>query len=154
MASCDYSTKLEETIAWLDDWIGQLEEAIADPPSGEEAERANQEMAIVQKLRGSYVSTRDELLDIAAKRPPCPVTLEDIKHCKTQPEVLYAVAERHRGEVHLDEVAQLILGAKMSKAKKDSIRATLSHFVTDHDDWAHMSGGRARTLKFGPATNG
>lgn len=63
MASCDYSTKLEETIAWLDDWIGQLEEAIADPPSGEEAERANQEMAIVQKLRGSYVSTRDELLE-------------------------------------------------------------------------------------------
>ena len=46
-------------------------------------------------------------------------------------------------------MAQLILDAKMSKAKKDSIRATLSHFVTDHDDWAHMSGGRARMLKFG-----
>ena len=70
MASCDYSTKLEEPIARLDDWIGQLEKTIADHPSGAEAERANQEITIVNKLRGSYVSARDELLDIAAKHPP------------------------------------------------------------------------------------
>lgn len=55
-----------------------------------------------------------------------------------------------RGEANLGEVAQLIRDARMSESPRNSIRATLSHFVTDHDDWSHISRDRAELLTFGP----
>ena len=137
--------RLRTQIAWLDDWQANLEQTIAD---------AEQEMDVVQRLREVAIEARDKLLSKSATGTRRRITLDDIKHCKTQREVLRLVAELNGGPAHLGDVAELVVDARMTKADKDSVRSTLYHFVTDNpDDWAHMGNGRVWLLEFGPVPN-
>lgn len=151
MTSCYHVAKTREVVGRLEGWKKDLEEAISNPPSEQAAERAAQELPIVERLLQSYIEFRDELDAIEASRPPRPVSLEDIKHCKTQPEVLYVVAEHYHGEVNLHEVAQLIVKARMTRGAQHSAYITMSRYVANHDDWVSIGRGRAWLLKFGPA---
>ena len=60
------------------------------------------------------------------------------------------MARRNQGKANLQEAAQLISDARMSTATRDSIRATLHHYVTEHDDWIHLGRSMVQLLTFRP----
>lgn len=141
MASPNNLSRLREQIDWLDGWQASLEERIAS---------AQQELEVVQGLRNSVIEARDVLLSQSASGNPRRITVDDIKHCKTQREVLRVAAQMNGGPAHLGEVAELVVDARMTKSDKDSVRATLYHFVTDNpDNWVHMGNSKVWLLEFG-----
>ena len=148
MNSCQYIAELEESLPELDRWLRALEQEIAEPSPESNTERSRSELEAVRKLRSARIEALEEFREMAAQRPPRPVSLEDIKHCQHQHEVLYIVARRNQGTANLQEAAQLIADGRMSSATRDSIRATLHHYVTDHDDWTHLGGGMVQLLTF------
>ena len=134
--------KLRDHIAWLADWQATLEQDIA---------YAQDELEVVQGLRASAMQAREALLSKWASRSGRRITVDDVKHCKTQREVLRLVAELNGGPAHLGEVAELVVDARMTKSDKDSVRSSLYHYVTDNLElWAHMGNSRVWLLEFGP----
>ena len=133
---------LREHINWLSGWQATLEQDIA---------YAQEELEVVQGLRVSAMQAREALLSKWASRTGRRITVDDIKHCKTQREVLRLVAELNGGTAHLGDVAELVVEARMTKSDKDSVRSSLYHYVTDNPDvWAHLGSSRVWLLEFGP----
>jgi len=134
--------KLRQQITWLDGWQASLEQVIAE---------AQKELAVVHGLREGAIQARDELLSSSVSGSPRRITVDDIKGCRTQREVLRLVAELNSGPAHLGNVSQLVVDARMTRAEKDSVRSTLHHYVSDNpDDWGHMGNGWVWLLEFGP----
>ena len=134
--------KLRDHIVWLTSWQATLEQNIAN---------AQGELEVVQGLRMSAMQAREALLSRWASGTGRRITIDDIKHCKTQREALRLVAELNGGPAHLGDVAELVVEARMTKSDKDSVRSSLYHYVTDNPDiWAHLGNSRVWLLEFGP----
>lgn len=134
--------QLRDHIAWLTSWQTTLERDIA---------YAQEELEVVEGLRISAMQAREVLLSKWASRTGRRITVDDIKHCRTQREVLRLVAELNGGPAHMGDVAELVVEARMTKSDKDSVRSSLYHYVTDNPDvWAHLGSSRVWLLEFGP----
>jgi selenocysteine lyase/cysteine desulfurase len=113
--------------------------------------RDEHELWMVEKAKAGHVEFLELLKEAARKAGRRRVTLDDIKDCDTQREVLRYVADAGFGLAHLGEVADLVKDARMSKAEKDSIRSTLHHYVNDSDDFVHIGKSWVWRKDFGPA---
>lgn len=128
--------------ARLHGWGADLRNVIADN---------QQELQLVERLQAANSAALEELKAVARKAGRRRVTLDDIKRCDTQREVLRFVTEVNFGLAHLGEVAELVVDARMSKAEKDSVRSTLHHYVNDSEDFVHIGKSWVWLLEFGPA---
>lgn len=128
--------------ARLDDWGTSLRNVIAENQD---------ELQVVERLKAANAGALDDLKAAAKKVGRRRVTLDDIKRCETQREVLRFVTEVSFGLAHLGEVAELVVDARMSKTDKDSVRATLHHYVNDSDDFVHIGKSWVWLNEFGPA---
>lgn len=113
--------------------------------------RDQHELRTVEKAKAGHERFLEELKATAQKAGRRRVTLDDIQHCDTQREVVRYVTEVGFGLAHLGEVAELVKGARMSKAEKDSIRSTLHHYVNDSEDFVHIGKSWVWRIDFGPA---
>ena len=108
----------------------------------EEADRAVKVMEeAIELSRGVLPTLSDDYL------PEVEVTVADIAHCKTQPDVLYAYAKVNNGLVHYSKASQLVLDAGLSKAKLKSLQSTLHHYLSNHkEDWLWVGSGQFRLI--------
>ena len=125
----------------LDRWEASVE--------GDIALKQN-ELGVVQKLKAANTEALEVLKEAARKTGRSEITLDDIKRCDTQREVLRFVAEVNFGLAHLGEVAELVVDARMSKADKDSVRSTLHHYANDAEDFVHIGKSWVFLTEFGP----
>ena len=133
---------LRKEVARLDAWGASLRDGIADK---------QHELQVVERLKAANSAALEDLKAAAQKGGRRRVTLDDIKRCETQREVLRFVTEVGFGLAHLGEVAELVVDARMSKTDKDSVRSTLHHYVNDSDDFVHIGKSWVWLLEFGPA---
>lgn len=126
----------------LDEWSAGLRNVIAGKQD---------ELQVVEGLKAANVAALEALKAAVRKAGRTKVTLDDIKRCDTQREVVRFVAEANFGLAHLGEVAELVLDARMSKAEKDSVRSTLHHYVNDSNDFVHIGKSWVWLTDFGPA---
>ena len=70
-----------------------------------------------------------------------PITVEDIRHCRTQRAVLREWALRNGGYARITDVADLIMETDLPKGEKDSVRSSLTNYAKDSDLWQYGSPG-------------
>ena len=70
-----------------------------------------------------------------------PITVEDIKHCRTQRAVLREWALRNGGYARITDVAEFIMETDLAKGEKDSVRSSLTNYVKESDLWRYHSPG-------------
>lgn len=76
------------------------------------------------------------------------ITVDDIKHCKTQAEVLRAYAQLNGGVVNITAATDLIVKARMSKGKRSSVRSTMYNYVSKHPDkWQWVAPGNFQRVE-------
>ena len=66
--------------------------------------------------------------------PRAEIVVDDIKHCKTQADVLRTYAELNNGLAFITPATDLIIKAGMSKGKRNSVRSTLYNHVVKHPE--------------------
>lgn len=142
MTTPDHITGLRKEVARLDAWGANLRDGIAD---------RERELRRVERLRAVNIEILEEMRADARKSGRRRVTLDGIKNCDTQREVLRYVTEVNFGLAHLGEVAELVIDARMSKAEKHSVRSTLHHYVNDSGDFVHIGKSWVWLKEFGPA---
>ena len=142
MTSPNNIIETRKEMARLNQWGAALELTIAETQC---------ELEVVEKLKSANAEALDALMAAARRAGRRRVTLDDIKGCDTQREVLRFVDEANFGLAHLGEVAELVVDAKMSKTDKDSVRSTLHHYVNDSDDFVHIGKSWVWLLEFGLA---
>ena len=70
-----------------------------------------------------------------------PITVEDIKHCRTQRAVLREWALMNGGFARITDVAEFIMETDLAKGEKDSVRSSLTNYVKESDMWKyHLPG--------------
>ena len=70
-----------------------------------------------------------------------PITVDDIRHCRTQRAVLREWALRNGGHARITDVAELIMETNLPNGEKDSVRASLTNYAKDSDLWQYNSPG-------------
>ena len=79
--------------------------------------------------------------------PRAEVVVDDIKHCKTQADVLRTYAELNNGLAVITPATDLIIKAGMSKGKRNSVRSTLyNHAVKHTEAWQWVQPGTFRWI--------
>lgn len=76
-----------------------------------------------------------------------PVTVDDIRHCRTQREVLREWALRNGGYARLSEIASLVVEAGKTRGKRGSVRSTLNNYCRDSDEWLYSEPGVYRLVE-------
>ena len=142
MTSPEHIIQLREQRKALDKWGADLEETI---------EETQRELEVVEKLKAVNSEASDDLKAAARRAGRRRVTLDDIRKCETQREILRFVAVVSFGLAHLGEVAELVIDARRSRAEKDSVRSTLYHYVSDSEDFVHIGKSWVWLLECGPA---
>lgn len=70
-----------------------------------------------------------------------PITVEDIKHCRTQRAVLREWALRNGGVARITDVAEFIMETDLPTGEKDSVRSSLTNYAKESDLWEYHSPG-------------
>ena len=70
-----------------------------------------------------------------------PITVEDIKHCRTQRAVLREWALRNGGYARITDVAEFIMETDLPTGEKDSVRSSLTNYAKESDLWQYHSPG-------------
>ena len=70
-----------------------------------------------------------------------PITIEDIRHCRTQRAVLREWALRNGGHARITDVAEFIMETDLPDGTKESVRSSLTNYVKDSDLWEYHSPG-------------
>ena len=70
-----------------------------------------------------------------------PITVDDIKHCRTQRAVLREWALRNGGYARITDVAEFIMETDLPTGEKDSVRSSLTNFAKESDLWQYHSPG-------------
>ena len=90
---------------------------------------------------------------IAAKSVASPedsaqtVTVDDIRDCRTQREIVRECALRNGGYARLSEIATLVVAAGKAKGKRSSVRSTLNNYCRDSDEWLYHEPGVYRLVE-------
>ena len=127
----------------------------------EAQDRANELEEYGQKLEGQIANLQEEMASvndirtgtlrwIASKQAASPndgsrpITVDDIRHCRTQRAVLREWALRNGGHARITDVAELIMETNLPNGEKDSVRASLTNYAKDSDLWQYGSPRRVR----------
>ena len=95
-----------------------------------QVERARSSLEqVVSRGSGSAIKVDDETI------------IAEIDRCRNQREGLKAIARRQGGRVRVRDAAKLIERSSLTKAKLQSIRATLLRYVKESDDWIEEGDG-------------
>ena len=95
-----------------------------------QVERARSSLEqVVARESGSAIKVDDETI------------ISEIERCRNQREGLKAIARRQGGRVRVRDAAKLIERSSLTKAKLQSIRATLLRHVKESDDWIEEGDG-------------
>ena len=70
-----------------------------------------------------------------------PITVDDIRHCRTQRAVLREWALRNGGHARITDVAKFIMETNLPNGEKDSVRSSLTNYAKDSDLWQYHSPG-------------
>ena len=77
--------------------------------------------------------------------PRAEIVVDDIKHCRTQADVLRTYAELNNGLAIITPATDLIIEAGMSKGKRNSVRSTLYNHMLKHPEaWQWVQPGTFR----------
>ena len=124
----------------------------------EAQDKVNELEGYGQKLEAQIANLQEEMAAvndmstaalrwIASKRAASPndgsrpITVEDIRHCRTQRAVLREWALRNGGYARITDVTELIMEADLSSGEKDSVRSSLTNYAKDSDLWQYHSPG-------------
>ena len=124
----------------------------------EAQDRANELEEYGQKLEAQIANLQEEMASvndirtgtlrwIASKQAASPndgsrpITVDDIRHCRTQRAVLREWALRNGGHARITDVAELIMETNLPNGEKDSVRASLTNYAKDSDLWQYNSPG-------------
>ena len=121
----DHANELRAHVQELVEQIGCLQ---AEKTAVERMEEATLEWIAAKGVSSPTESSR-------------PVTVEDIKHCRNQREILREYALRNGGYARLSDVASLVVEAGKSRGKRASVRSTLNNHCRDSDEWVYSEPG-------------
>ena len=126
--------------------------------ASEAQDRVNDLEGYEQELRVQITSLQEEMVSVTemkmatlrwirSKRAALsndngwPMTLEDVRHCRTQRAVFREWALRNNGYARITAVAEFIMQTDLAKGEKDSVRASLTNFAKESDLWQYDSPG-------------
>ena len=117
--------------------------------------KRRQEMEAKLAQVDADIMTADRMLKLLAEEMPttstdlprAEIVVGDIKHCKTQADVLRTYAELNNGLANITPAADLIMEAGMSKGKRNSVRSTLyNHVIYRSSEWKWERPGTFRWI--------
>ena len=105
------------------------------------------EIASVQAMKAATLQWMASKRRASANGNGWPITVDDIRHCRTQRAVLREWALRNNGLARIADVAEFIMHTDLPKGEKDSVRSSLTNFVKASDLWEYHSPGVYRLLE-------
>ena len=114
---------------------------------GAEIAHLREEMASVHDMKEATLRWIRSKRAASSKNNQWPVTLEEVRHCRTQRAVLREWALTNNSYARITDVAEFIMQTDLPNGTKDSVRASLTNFVKESDQWQYDSPGVYRLLE-------
>ena len=127
------------SVSEAQDWVNELEEH--EQALGAQIVNLQEEMASSNDMRMGTLRWIRSKRSAASNGADRPITVDDIRHCRTQRAVLREWALRNGGYARITDVAELIMETDLPNGEKDSVRSSLTNYAKESDLWRYDSPG-------------